>query len=489
MSYTYGKHPLLRKAVKTIHSYRMLAPNESVLAGVSGGPDSVCLLRVLLELAGEFNLRIGALHLNHGLRDRESDRDEDFAGKKAEEAGIPFFCKKIDVSSAARSRGLSVEDAGRRLRYEFCLETAARHGYDKIAVGHNSDDNAELVLMNLIRGAGPRGLSGIPPVRGKIIRPLIGVSRPEILDYIKSMNLDYVEDRSNEDTDFLRNRVRHELLPLLKKNYNPNMEETLNRLSDIFRQEEDWLEGLARDSMEKALIIEDEKRIVLSADSLAGFRTACLRRVLRSAVKKVKGDLRRISHRHISGAVFLLRSASQPARMDLPGRIRIEKEGGKLEIVRKHSGLRSAESDHLPSGYFYAVRREDLPIRLWIPEIKKTLILSEEEMEGRPDFAEAEAGNVQFLDADLVTFPLEVRNPGPGDRFQPLGMKGSQKVKDYFINNKIPRRERFRFPAVSDRSGIIFLAGARISERVRLTPGTSRIIKAELAEESVLKNP
>src|SRR6056297_3907278 len=212
---------LLKKTVQTVREYRMIPPGAAILAGISGGPDSVCLLHVLTLLAQSLRLRLGIAHLNHGLRSTDSDEDADFVRSLAEKQNLPFFYKKTDVRKTAQKSRQSLEEAGRNERYAFFDGILDSHGFDRIALGHHRDDNAELLLMNLLRGSGPSGLSGIPPVRGNIVRPLIRTGRKEIMGHLSDNGIDYCTDSSNADPAFLRNRIRKELLPMLEENYNP----------------------------------------------------------------------------------------------------------------------------------------------------------------------------------------------------------------------------------------------------------------------------
>jgi tRNA(Ile)-lysidine synthase len=213
---------ILRAVDRTLRTHCMLQNADAVLVAVSGGADSVALLHILLELAPKYSLRMAIAHLNHGLRQKESDRDEAFVASLAKQLELPFYVGREDVRGYRQRHRLSIEDAARQVRYRFYNSVAVNYGYGKIALGHHGDDNAELILMNLLRGSGPLGLSGISPVRdGKIVRPLINLRRSEIMDYVAAKNLDYVTDSSNWDLKFRRNKIRTRLIPQLKSGYNP----------------------------------------------------------------------------------------------------------------------------------------------------------------------------------------------------------------------------------------------------------------------------
>ena len=231
---------MLDRVRKTIEDYRMLSPGDKVVVGVSGGADSIALLNILRGM-NDLKLDITAAHLNHGLRGEEADRDARFVEKAASALGLNYEYKKVDTLSYKEEKKLSLEDAARELRYEFFDEVRQRLKADKVATAHSRDDQAETVLMRLIRGSGLKGLSGISPVsRSYIIRPLLFIGRSEIEEYLKLRSIDWVEDSSNESYEFLRNRVRRELIPALKS-YNPRIVETLARTAEVLKADEELI--------------------------------------------------------------------------------------------------------------------------------------------------------------------------------------------------------------------------------------------------------
>ncbi|MFP4531371.1 MAG: tRNA lysidine(34) synthetase TilS [Desulfobacterales bacterium] len=457
----------------------MIDSRDKVLIGVSGGPDSICLWHALMALADQLNIRIGVAHLNHGLRGPASDEDAGFVRETAKHYNTPFFYQKVNIRDLANKYKRSLEEAGRMARYDFFQETAAAHGFDKIALGHHRDDNAEQVLMNVLRGAGLDGLAGIPPARDQIIRPLIRVCRQDILAYLAENRVAYVTDQTNADPLFLRNKIRHHLMPYLKKEFNPNLPDSLNRLSKICRSETDWLKELAIQALNQASIYQDKTELALSISSLKGGHRAHLRRMMRAGIKTVKGDLRRIRMAQIDAAVDLIYNASEMAWSDLSDRIRVEKKGDQL-IIRQVSGnLRTDRPGPPMPAYQYHIQATDLPLDLWIPEIQKRITISAPyEADGLNIDDPAPA--VAVFDLDRLRFPLIIRNPGPGDRFVPLGMRGSQKLKDYFINSKVPQPDRRFYPVLATEHKIIWLAGHRIAEAAKVTPASKRLVKAEL---------
>jgi tRNA(Ile)-lysidine synthase len=326
---------------KTVKHLKMLDNEDRVLIAVSGGADSVALLMALNLLKSEFRLTLGIAHLNHQLRGEDSHKDEVFVKELAAKFGLEFFSDQKDVKAHAKSFGLSLEEAGRELRYDFFLQVSQKQDFNKIATGHNKNDNAELILMNLLRGSGLKGLSGIPPVREDLfIRPLIRMSKQDILEFLACENQDFRTDSSNADTDFLRNALRHHLIPYLEREYNPSIVDGLTRLSHTVRQDEEFLEIEAENCFNVCLIEMEESVVSLSMEALFGLHPAMQFRVLRKAIQKVKKNLRRISLVHVESIFAFCFEKNTDGSLDLPDRIRIYKQGNKLVVRKEEIALR-----------------------------------------------------------------------------------------------------------------------------------------------------
>jgi len=334
------KH-FIETTTKTIDDFGMLKENDTVLAAVSGGPDSVALVLSLLALKKKYDIKISLAHLNHMLRGEEALRDEIFVKGLAKRLALPFHEGRKDIKAYAKKHGLSIEEAGREARYRFFDLLAENHGYTKIATGHNKDDNAELVLMNLLRGTGPKGLSGIPPIRDtQYIRPLIRVSKKQILDFLKHRNQAYVFDSSNKDMKYLRNNIRYKLMPHLQSEYNPDIIDALDRLSNILKQEEDFWDAETKIQFNNCLIKTKDASIVFSKTLLSDLHPALLNRVLRKAIKKIKKDLKRISFTHINDIIEFCFNKPSGISLDLPGQIRVYKKNNAIIIKKEDKPLR-----------------------------------------------------------------------------------------------------------------------------------------------------
>ena len=469
-----------RTVMDTIRAHRMIEHGQSVLVGVSGGPDSLTLLHVLHDLADDLSLRLGVAHLNHGLRADAADREADFVADVAQKLNLPCYVKKVPVHSYRQRHKLSLEEAARKVRYTFYRETADAHGFEKIALGHHADDNAELVLMQLLRGSGPLGIAGIPPVRPPgIIRPLYDLCKSEIYAYLNDKGLIWAEDQSNTDPRFLRNRVRHQLLPELKTDYNANIIHSLHRLAVILRSEEDWIDSIIQPLVQGAVIRQEPNFIELNRNSLATIHLAAGRRVIREAIMRIKGDLRRITFDHIESVHRLLSGPSPEASIDLPDRIRIRLTAESIVISKEKRPLREIPTAAgLNSRITFCHSVSGLS-PLIVPEIGIRLTFSVQP--ATEVGAVRTAGHhIAFFDMEKVEFPLIVRNACAGDRFYPLGMTGSQKLNNFFINRKIPRAERVRCPLLVSRDRIIWVIGHRIDHSVRVQSSTRKILKVEL---------
>ncbi|MEK6583299.1 MAG: tRNA lysidine(34) synthetase TilS, partial [Nitrospirota bacterium] len=329
------KDTLIKKVQATINFYKMLKNGDTVLIGVSSGPDSVCLLHVLKELQDEYNLSLHIAHLNHGFRGAEADEDAMFVQGMGDSLGIPVIAEYSDIPAYARTERKSKQEAAREVRYRFFSSVADKTGADRIALGHTADDQAETFLMRLLRGSGSHGLSGIPPVRERIIRPLIGVFRDEIDEYLSMHDIRYRIDSSNLTAVYLRNKIRLELIPYLAKEYNPNIMETIIRNLNILRDEDIFLGNYVNRIYKDVVINESEVMIQFDAGKLRSCEEPVKRRVIRCAVESVKGEGNvALSFQHVEDALSLLQHDKE-GEIHLPSGIVAERSGKIFSIYIK----------------------------------------------------------------------------------------------------------------------------------------------------------
>ena len=469
-----------RAVDRTLRTDRMVQNGDAVLVAVSGGADSVALVYILLELAPQYSFRMAIAHLNHCLREKESDRDEAFVASLAKKLELPFYIGREDVLRYQKRHRLSLEDAARQVRYRFYDSIAAKYGYGKIALGHHADDNAELVLMNLLRGSGPLGLSGISPVRdNRIVRPLINLRRSDIMDYVAVKKLDYVTDSSNRDLKFHRNKIRARLIPQLKSGYNPKLIDSLNRLTAIVGAEEAWIEDLIQPIYEKAIVFKEKNKLGISIAELNQQPVAVRRRLIRRAILGVKGNLRRMTFAHVESACQLAQIGPTYGLLDLPDRIGIRRDLNVLTISKEGLSLRCPDRASFSSqtrDYEYHL---PAPGNIFIKETGVQIRFSKMPKAQLPDL-DLSGNRIAFFDMDRIRFPLVIRNFRPGDRFSPLGLGGSQKLKKFFIDHKISRLDRAKCPIVLSQDRIIWVVGHRLDNSAKLGLQTRRILKAEL---------
>jgi len=452
----------LKKVKDTISQYRMISPGDLIVVAVSGGPDSICLLDILNKIGKEMGLKLIVAHFNHGLRPEEDDIETQFVKDLAGFLNLPFVAKKAD--SELKKEGSSLEELARKARYNFLESVREMRKADKIAIGHTMNDQAETVIMRLLRGSGPSGLAGIPPVRdGVIVRPLLYVKREEVEEYLKGQNLSSRFDSSNLKLTYLRNRIRLEILPILTQ-LQPNLVEQLALTADILRGENEYLDTLAEAWIQNAIESGDQGLISIPLDLFQNLHTALKRRVLRALIKKLRKNLLRIEYDHVLAVSNLINSHKPQGRLDLP-------DG--LIVVKVYDRLEMSLSEMKPENYQYILEG---PGSYYISEIDRTLTLTIIEKSGPVDKNHDES--ISYLDADKVGFPILVRNFRPGDRFIPLGMRGHKKVKDYFIDLKVPDKLRASVPILISGGTPVWVCCYRIDDRFKVTPSTKRVLKS-----------
>jgi tRNA(Ile)-lysidine synthase len=479
---------LIKTVKSTVAKYSMLKPGEAVLVGISGGADSIALIHILMKLSHDFDLRLAIAHLNHSLRGEESDRDAEFVMSVAENLNLRRYIKKIDVKKFSKYHKLSIEEAGRILRHKFLNDTALLHGFDKIALGHQKDDTAETVLINILRGSGPQGISGIPPKRDMFIRPLINVRRSDIECFLQAENISFMTDSSNNDPRYLRNRIRNSLIPLLAFDYNSDIVENLSRMAEIFRDEQSWLESIILALFERTKLSEENAHIQLSIPDLKNMPSAAARRIIRKAVQELKGNLNGIGFKHMDAILKLIDSENKKNLVDFPGPVRIKRENDKLIIIRCKNKGRIRCNDIKQPLFEYDING---PQTIFIKEIDHLLQLTELSSNQvialkKSNFFTSDP-NEAYIDMVSLCYPISVRTFRAGDRFRPLGLTGFQKLKKFFINNKVPLSERKKIPILECSGKIIWVAGYRIDDSVKVLSSTKRVLKASLLSRSFFK--
>jgi tRNA(Ile)-lysidine synthase len=451
---------LAEQVTSFITRHNMLTEGERLLIALSGGPDSVCMATILNKLEHTFKLTLIAIYIDHGLRPEETPRERVFCGEFCRSLNIEFTSELIDVRQYRETHGLNLQEAARELRYQKLTESAKRFDCKRIALGHNLDDQAETFFMRMLRGAGPGGLSGIPPVRGNVIRPLMGISRADIEAYLKKENISFIVDSSNLKEVYMRNRVRSQLMPVVRE-LNPGILDTVEHTVEILRDEERYFQIQVTKALMKLITRKTDTVIELFLSPLMTMDRVILRRVLRRAIEETKG-LRGIGFAHVEDIIRLIKDGDAGDRVHLPEDFRAIKKYATLLLTAEPPV--TLDTCTLDPG-----------VSLPLPEVE--LLITATVSEERP--LEADDGDTKMaavFDADKVTFPLTVRARKSGDFFYPRGFGKTKKLQDFFVDEKIPRDERDAVPVLVSGDDIIWVAGYRASEFARADEETKRFL-------------
>ena len=466
------KKPLEPRVLDFIRENRMAVKGQTLLVAVSGGQDSVCLLHVLQQLQPELAIELHAAHLDHQLRGKESTGDAQYVARLAKSLGIPATIEKRDVLAYRQEHHVSLEEAAREVRYRFLAETAAAVGADAVAVGHTLDDHVETILLHLVRGTGTRGLRGLQPVTRrrasgqelKVVRPLLTVRRTETGEYCTRFKLKPRQDATNLSFEPLRNRVRLELLPLLK-NYNSGVVEALQRTAQIAGDDIAHLEKEAARFWPKVAVKKGDV-VILERKALRKLSVSLQRYLFRLAIETAAGNLKDIEARHIEEMVQAL---EKPAgkQISLPYGLIFTVDYNRYLLGKDPAALNP----------FSALKGEHLlkvPGKTVIPgwQIGASVIKPAEMITGDDRFT-------AHFDYNRVAGNLIVRSRQGGDRFQPFGMKETKKIAQFMIDAKIPHDWRDRIPIIACADGILWVAGYRIDERVKVTKRTKKVLRLE----------
>ncbi|MDD3776623.1 MAG: tRNA lysidine(34) synthetase TilS [Actinomycetota bacterium] len=478
---------LVSEVNSTIAKYSMLKPNDKVLVSVSGGPDSVCLLQVLSQLAPRYQLSIHVFHLDHVTRRGQSRVDARFVKDLCADMGLNMVLRTVDAARVAQEKQLSFQEAARKVRLSLLTEAAAELGCSRIALGHNADDRIETVLMNLFRGSGTRGLSGIKPVSGNIVRPLIETWRNDILNYLAKEGIDYCLDSTNVENKYRRNRIRNLLLPFIQKNIWPNAKPNILRAAETARLEDGYLSGQAEGwlSGQAEIYSLQHKTLLMSlnTEDLGRLHPALQRRVVIEALGRIRGYLVNISSKNIEGIIKI--AVSSETRQIQPCReVLVIKQAGKLYFINNLlKGQLPARYSHLlqPAELEYELKNMDGSIQT-LPGFG--LKLQAAIIDRPEDDCHKLANRFEaFLDYGKIRFPVKIRNWEKGDRFKPLGLTGDKKLQDFFTDLKIPGYQKSMVPIFVDKEKIIWVGGHRVDHRARITSGTKKVLHIKIWQD------
>lgn len=468
MERTRGMTPAVVERVRdTITRYHMISRRDTVLAAVSGGPDSVAMLHVLLALRADLGFEVKVAHLDHRFRGDESRADAAFVRDLCERLGVLCVTDEANVPRFLLGRRLSRQDAARMLRYQFLIKTSKLEYCQRIATGHNADDQAETVLMRFLRGAGPEGLAGIPPKRdgGLVIRPILGVWREEVEEYLEENGLAFRIDESNVDEKYVRNRVRHSLLPELRT-YNPAVDRTLVNTATIMTDVADHLSRLTDEAMPDVVERARVGHFALDLARFGGYDEASQRAILRRAFEALRPDLAPLSFQHVENLLSLVRKGEVGRSVDLPDGALARLEHGLLTLSHG-PGPAGIEERELPVPGSAVFENAEL-------EISCSVLPRAEALSRPADEDEA------LFDADAVRLRLSVRGRRQGDRMKPIGMDGTRSLKELFIDSKIPFSLRSSVPLVCHGDDIIWAVGLRRSDFAPIDENTLNVLSVRV---------
>ncbi|MGN1317954.1 MAG: tRNA lysidine(34) synthetase TilS [Lachnospirales bacterium] len=451
---------MIDKVIKTISQFNMIKKGDKIVVGVSGGADSVCLLDILCSFKTDFDLDIIAVHINHNIRGVEAYADESYVVELCEKYNIPVKVFSYPCEELAKENGLSTEEMGRRLRYKAFNEVAGKEG--KIAVAHNINDNCETMLLNFFRGTGLKGLCGISPVRGNIIRPLIACEKSEIENYCKENNLHYCIDSTNLEENYTRNKLRLSIIPLIEEGFNKVLSPVMYRTSNILREEEKFIELQALEAYNFCL--SGKNRI--SIDKLLTFHKVIQRRVIRIGFRDFLVDLHDVSYEHIESVLALCKGESGKIA-NLPSNLR---------AIKEHNDLYFYKEDNISKTFSYNIPLEN---KVYIKEFNFYILLTK---------IKENAKNCKILytnsfDCDKINGELILRSRKEKDKIFLKGVGGNKTIKKLFIDLKIPRLSRENIPLLAIGNDILWVKDYKTSDYYKASADTKNVLYLFITED------
>ncbi|MDR7855679.1 tRNA lysidine(34) synthetase TilS [Tissierella sp.] len=451
------------KVLSTINEYNLIKENENIVVGVSGGPDSMALLYVLMDIRTSINFNLLIAHVNHGVRGEDAKNDQLFVEDIAKELNIPYYAKDVNMIEYGKEKGISSEEAGRELRYGFFREILQALGGGKIAVAHNMNDQGETLLMRIMRGTGIDGLKGMEFINQDIIRPILGIDRKEIEEYIEKNGIRTVLDKTNLMPIYSRNKVRLELIPYIQDNFNPNIINTLWRMSKIAAIDSNFLESYSEKRFNIMVKNQDKHCIILNRDMFLSEDKSIQQRIIRISILKINDSLHGISENQISSALNIFSMSETGKEVHMSNNIVAKTSYGDLIIERY--------KEKINNKYFYELKLSEInscedigySFNLGVFSVDHNFVMDKNKF-------------TRYFDFDKILGKIAVRSRLNGDKFTPFGMAGTKKLKDYFIDEKVPKELRDSIPIIVDEENILWLVGYRTNENYKLTKDTKNVL-------------
>lgn len=462
----------MKKIKHFMEKYQMITTGDKVIAGVSGGADSVCLFLVLLELRKEWDFDLIAVHVNHGLRGEAADRDEAFVKDLCERYGIPLEVSSVNLVSIAKKRKQSLEEAGRSIRREAFEAACRKYGGNRIALAHHQNDNAETMLMNLARGAGLKGLGGIRPVNGKLIRPLLCMNREEIEAFLTERNQSFCTDETNAHTEYTRNKLRHLVIPVLEKQVNSQAVRHMNETIEQMWELQEYMDQQIQSACDCCVCREEGGALLIQETEWNQYPDILKKQIIRHCLEAVSGKTQNIGQTHVTAVLDLFGKQSGKS-LDLPY---------SVQAVREYEGVR-LQKISVPEGAFSPVELK-VPGVTYVPERNLTICCNIFPKSGKFSSNDIpQKTYTKWFDYDIIKKGLLIRTKQSGDTMIIDKAGHSQKLKSWFINEKIPARERSSKLLIADGSQIVWIPGHRMSSAYQVSEATQQILQIKVTEE------
>lgn len=462
---------LKKRFIDFIYKNNLINEGDGIVIALSGGPDSMCLLHLLNSVKDELNIKLVAAHINHMIRGEEADADERFCGEECARLGIEFFSKRIDVNKYCAENGLSSETGGREIRYNFFKEVMNKKQFNKVSTAHNANDQAETILMRIMRGTGLEGLGGIPVKREDIyIRPILFMKREEIEKYCEDNNLKPRIDKTNYERIYNRNKIRLDILPYIKENFNAEIIESINRMSMLLQEDSEYIKEQVDECFDDFCKKENDCYII--SKKAFNLNKAIYKRLIRKVIKELTGDKYDIEAIHVDHVIELVKGTTGK-KIDLPKDIVVTNVYGDLKINKRVTENNSENS-------IIEIKKEEID--------KKDIyfgegIISFNVMDNNKEKYNFQNSLIKYVDYDKIINAIVVRYRKQGDRINPIGLKGTKKLKDIFIDMKIPKDVRDTIPIVQIDDDIAWVVGVKVSDKFKVTQQTKRILKMEYRKE------
>ena len=445
---------IFEKTLSTIKKYNLIEKGDKIVLGLSGGPDSVCLLHILNRLKEVLDIEVYAAHLNHQIRGMEAQKDALYVSQLCESLGVTFFVKSIDVPKYCKDNKLSLEEGARKLRYEMFFEIKESLNANKIAIAHNMNDQAETVLMRMMRGTGLQGLKGIDYIRdGVIIRPILDIERSEIESYCEEYKLNPRIDSTNLESIYTRNKIRIELIPYMKDNFNSNVTESIVRMSNSLKCDNDFIEEEALKAFKKVTSV-NEDNLEIKLNNYKTLHKSLKSRIIRHGIKYVLGDTNFIDQKHIEEVMELEAENKIDKKIILPRGLFVYRQKDKLLFTTKEIVFKEVEFSYiLPKNGFVKINEADIIIETEVLPINRYKALKRDK-------------SLKWFDCNKIKGGIVVRSS-----------MGSKKLKQLFIDLKIPKEERSKIPVLQDDKGILCVGNFRNSEEYKVDETTKEVLK------------